>query len=254
MLLLFGGHAVLITRRKQRIKEKTRKLNEEFYRNRRRFLQRLDHELKNPLTAIRAGLTNISSETLNEYLARETAAVQSQALRISQLVADLRKLASLEEMTLDRAGINLPDLLEGIVEGINEGRDLGDRELLLITPSAPWPLPEIMGDTDLLLLAVHNLIDNALKFTDPGDTVEVRAHEEGNYVVIDVADTGRGIPNDEQDRIWEELYRGTQSHGVSGSGLGLPLVAAIVEKHGGKVSLLSKPGKGSVFSLYLPLP
>jgi len=254
LLILFGGHAVYLARKNRKTAESIQKLKDEFHRNRRRFLQRLDHELKNPLTAIRAGMTNICSETLSEYVSREAAAVQSQALRISELVADLRKIASLEDVVLDLSAVNLADLLEGIIEGINAGRDLGDRELLLITPSAPWPLPEINGDPDLLLLAVHNLIENALKFTDPGDIVEVRAHEEGDYVVIEVADTGRGILEAEQDRIWEELYRGTQSHGVPGSGLGLPLVKTIAEKHGGKVGLLSKPGQGSVFSLYLPLP
>lgn len=254
MLFLFGGHAFLIARRNRRTGKMLQDLKEMFYHNRRRFVQRLDHELKNPLTAIRAGMTNICSESLSDYVAREAAAVQSQALRISELVADLRKIASLEEMALDLTAVNLADLLKEIVEGIKEGRDLGGRDLLLITPSAPWPLPEVRGDPDLLLLAVHNLIDNALKFTQPGDTVEVRAHEEGKYVVIEVADTGWGIPPTEQGRVWEELYRGTQSHNVPGSGLGLPLVKSIVEKHGGKVGLLSKPGQGSVFSLFLPQP
>ena len=131
--------------------------------------------------------------------------------------------------------------------------DLEDRQLLLITPSAPWPIPEIQGDPDLLMLAVHNLIDNALKFTAPGDTVEIRAQEEGRNVVIEVADTGRGIPNDEQNRIWEELYRGRGSRNIPGSGLGLPLVKNIIKKHGGYVDLRSKPDQGSVFRLHLPL-
>lgn len=253
MLLLFGGHTLYLASRNRRTADMIQEINDNFYRNRRRFLQRLDHELKNPLTAIRAGLTNIRSEPLSDYLTSEANAVESQALRISQLVADLRKIATLEEMVLEKSAVNVAALLEEIVALVNAQKDLVDRELLLITPSAPWPLPEIQGDPDLLLLAVHNLIDNALKFTESGDTVEVRAHEEGRYVVIEVADTGRGIPDNEQTRVWEELYRGTQSHNVPGSGLGLPLVKAIVERHGGKVGLLSKPGQGSVFSIYLPL-
>ena len=253
LLIFASGHIALVSRSKRRMDQALLEVREDMDRNRRRFLQRLDHELKNPLTAIRAGLTNIRSEPLQEYPASEAAAVESQVLRISQLVADLRKVAALEEMVLERTPVDTASLLEEIVESVREQRDLAGRELLLVTPSAPWPLPEIRGDPDLLVLAVHNLIDNALKFTRPGDTVEVRAQEQGAYVSIEVADTGQGIPASEQIRVWEELYRGTQAQNVPGSGLGLSLVHAIVDMHGGYVDLLSKPDQGSVFSLFLPV-
>lgn len=253
LLGLFFFHFVMITRRNRESAAQWQSLKENQQIERRRFLQRLDHELKNPLTAIQAGITNICSEPLGDYVSREAEAVQSQVMRIGQLVADLRKIASLEEMTLDMTGVNVVELLEEVVDVIKNRNNLESRKLLLITPNAPWPIPEIKGDPDLLLLAVHNLIENALKFTDPGDTVEVRAHEEGQAVAIEIADTGTGIPIGEQDRVWEELYRGKKSHGVPGSGLGLPLVKAIVEKHSGEVSLRSKPDQGSVFSIHLPI-
>jgi two-component system OmpR family sensor kinase len=233
--------------------EEINQLQIAFQKNRRRFLGRLDHELKNPLTVIRAGLANISSELLNEYLTKEVSVIETQVLRISQLVADLRKMAYLEEKDPDLVQVNLVELLEEIIEVIRNRNDLNGRKLILIIPGAPWPLPEIEADPDLLLLAVHNLIENALKFTDPGDTIEIRAHEEGKHVVIEVADTGRGIPDNEQEKIWEELYRGTQSRGVPGSGLGLSLVKTIVEKHGGRVVLRSKLEQGSVFAVHLPV-
>ncbi len=238
---------------RDRHKTELQNLRTTYEENRRRFLGRLDHELKNPLTVIRAGLANISSEPLGDYVSNEVSVVEIQVLRISQLVADLRKVANLEEKAPDLMQINLVDLLEEIVEIIKNRNDLESRKLKLIIPGAPWPLPEIEADPDLLLLAVHNLVENALKFTDPGDTVEVRAHEEGRYLVIEVADTGRGIPAEEQDRVWEELYRGTHSRGVPGSGLGLSLVKAIVEKHGGRVFLRSKQEQGSVFGILLPI-
>ena len=220
--------------------------------DRRRFLQRLDHELKNPLTAIRAGLTNIESEPLDDYLTEEVSAVQAQVLRISRLVADLRKLAALEITPLETTPVNMVELLNEVISALDDQAEEEKRQLSLIIPNAPWPLPDVEGDPDLLLLAVHNLLDNAIKFTSPGDTIEVRAFDDGSEVVIEVADTGPGIPDDEIDRVWEELYRGEQARSVPGSGLGLPLIRAIVEKHGGTVGLRSRQDQGTIFSMRLP--
>jgi two-component system OmpR family sensor kinase len=111
----------------------------------------------------------------------------------------------------------------------------------------------VQGDPDLLFLAVHNLVINALKFSEAGDLVEVRANEQGSHVFIEVADTGCGIPNEEAPQIWDELYRGQSAHGTPGSGLGLALVRAIVERHCGQVEMRSRMGQGSVFTVRLPL-
>lgn len=220
--------------------------------DRRRFLQRLDHELKNPLTAIQAGLTNITTQPLDEYVYEEVSAVQDQVLRVSRLVSDLRKLAALEITSLEITTVNMADLLTEVISALDDRVISQDRRLSLILPNAPWPLPDVEGDPDLLLLAIHNLLDNAIKFTSRGDTIEVRAFDDGNEIVIEVADTGPGIPEQEIPRVWEELYRGEQARGVPGSGLGLPLVRAIIEKHGGIVGVRSKPDHGTVFIMRLP--
>jgi two-component system OmpR family sensor kinase len=83
--------------------------------------------------------------------------------------------------------------------------------------------------------------------------VEIRAFEDGNTLVIEVADTGPGIPDDELPYVWEELYRGQSARGVPGSGLGLALVRAVIERHSGRVNLRSRIGQGSVFTLRLPV-
>lgn len=220
--------------------------------DRRHFLQRLDHELKNPLTAIQAGLTNIACEPLEDYLANEVSAVQVQVLRISRLIADLRKLAALETTPLETIVVNMAELLTEVVSVVKDQAIMEDRQLTLILPNAPWPLSDVEGDPDLLLLAIHNLLDNAVKFTEQGDTIEVRAFDDGNDIVIEVADTGPGIPGTEVDRVWEELYRGEHMRSIPGSGLGLPLVRAIIEKHGGIVGLRSRPEQGTVFNVRLP--
>jgi two-component system, OmpR family, sensor kinase len=221
--------------------------------DRRRFLRRLDHELKNPLTAIRAGLANLAELPAGESHQQVLASVETQALRLSRLSADLRKLAELEVRLVEHSPVDIQVLLRDAFSMAQEQPAAADRHLHLSIPQAPWPLPKVRGDFDLLLLAVHNLLENAFKFTRPGDTLELRAFEDGSEIVIEVADTGPGIPEDEQPHVWEELYRGEAGRGVPGSGLGLALVRAIAERHNGRVSLRSRVGQGTVFSLRLPV-
>lgn len=244
--------ALIWNRPKKRYAAAIRDQHRQASEERRRFLQRLDHELKNPLTAIRAGLTNVTQQPLEPYAAEEVSAIQAQVLRISRLVADLRKLAALEITPLETTTVNMAELLTDVVSVLGDQAETEARRISLNVPNAPWPLPDIEGDPDLLLLAVHNLLDNAIKFTSPGDTIEVRAFDDGDDIVIEVADTGPGIPADEIEQVWEELYRGQQARGVPGSGLGLPLVRAIIEKHGGNIDLRSKPDQGTIFSVRLP--
>ena len=221
--------------------------------DRRRFLQRLDHELKNPLTAIRAGLANLAWLPSEEERQEALTSVETQTLRLSRLAADLRKLADLETRSLERTPVEVEALLREVTEVAQERLEAEQRHLNLSVPQAPWPLPSIQGDPDLLFLAVHNLVDNALKFTTPGDTVEIRAFEDDAAVVIEVADTGPGIPAEDVPHIWDELYRGPGARGIPGSGLGLALVRAITERHDGRVSLRSRPGQGTVFTMRLPI-
>src|SRR5512139_3511131 len=221
--------------------------------DRRRFVRRLDHELKNPLTAIRAGLANIAAADRPEARREALRSVEAQVLRIGRLTADLRKLAELETRTLEMSPVNLAEVLQQVVALAQEKPEAGDRRLTLTLPQAPWPLPPVRGDRDLLLLALHNLIDNALKFTRPGDTIEVRAFEDGSFVVVEVADTGPGIPVEELPHVWEELYRGEKARGVPGSGLGLPLVRAIVDQHRGHIVMRSLVNHGTVITLRLPV-
>jgi two-component system OmpR family sensor kinase len=220
---------------------------------RRRFLQRLDHELKNPLTAIRAGLANVVNGPATGTQREALASVEAQVLRLSRLTSDLRKLAELETRSLERVSVDVAELLQEAVTLAQEQSEAEARRLNLTLPQAPWPVPDILADWDLLFLATYNLLDNALKFTRPGDTVEVRAFEDGTSVVIEVADTGPGVPEDEVSRVWEELYRGQGARGIPGSGLGLALVRAIVERHGGQVKLRSRVGQGTVVTMRLPV-
>jgi two-component system OmpR family sensor kinase len=129
------------------------------------------------------------------------------------------------------------------------------REVSLLIPKVPSPFPMTTGDRDLLVLAVYNLIENALKFTSAEDSVEVRALEDGQSIVIEVADSGVGIPSEDLPKIFEELYRGTNARSTEGSGLGLALVNRIVALHNGRIYVRSSQvePRGTVFTMRLPV-
>lgn len=221
---------------------------EEAFQERRRFLSLLDHELKNPLTAIMAGLANLNAGDSSPTLK----SVENQVQQLSRLVTDLRKLSDLETRPMDMTMVDLPELIEDVFE-LSKSRVGDEKTITLSMPQAPWPLPELMADRDLLFLAVHNVIDNAIKFTENGDTIEIRASEDGNRVQIEVADTGPGIPAEELDQVWTELFRGKGARGIPGSGLGLALVQGIIRRHGGTVAIRSQLDKGTLITLSLPV-
>lgn len=232
----------------------------------RRFLLRLDHELKNPVTAIQAGLANLAgpdaATPLPEYTgdqalgdgsaARAVESIATQTRRLANLVADLRKLAELETRPLERTPVSLTALLEEVREAIGELPTSAQRRITFTLPQAPWPLGTVPGDRDLLFLALHNLLVNAVKFTRPGDAIEVRARDEDDQMVIEVADTGVGIPHDEVQQIWDELARGSAARGMPGMGLGLALVRVVVARHDGTVWVRSRAGHGTVVGVRLP--
>jgi signal transduction histidine kinase len=109
-----------------------------------------------------------------------------------------------------------------------------------------------LADRDRLRQAIANLVDNAIKYTPRGGRIEMRAERGAEATEIHVSDTGLGIPEHDLPRIFDRLYRGDQSRATRGLGLGLSLVRAYVEAQGGTVSVQSRPGQGSTFTIRLP--
>ncbi|MBN1450318.1 MAG: HAMP domain-containing histidine kinase [Anaerolineales bacterium] len=222
---------------------------------RRRFLRRLDHEIKNPLTALRTALVNVRESLLEDERQRATENAGRAVERLIRLLADLRKLSDLGERPLERLPVDVPELLQEMVDAAKSLPAYQGREVNLLISKVPSPFPPVTGDRDLLALAVYNLVENALKFTSGKEAVEVRALEDGKAIVIEVADSGPGIPSDELSKIFEELYRGLNARGIEGSGLGLALVQRIVELHDGQIQVRSRQDepRGTVFTLRLPV-
>jgi two-component system, OmpR family, sensor kinase len=152
--------------------------------------------------------------------------------------------------TIERLPINVKQLVEDVYAAAEEDPAAEDRRMILKLPS--YALSSIEGDRDLLQLAIYNLLDNAIKFTHSGDRIELEVYQEGNRIVIEVSDSGRGIPEEDLPHVWEELYRSQSVHGIPGSGLGLALVKAIVEKHDGDVEIHSEPGESTTVRIDVP--
>ncbi len=218
--------------------------------NHRQFLSRLDHELKNPVTAIRAAIAAVDAERSGQLRTAD-----EQAARLATVVGDLRKLSELRTGTLERESVDLVVLIEDAVSALRgELSVLGEqRDIRVHLPEAPWRIPAITADPDLLYIALHNLLANARKFSTNGDLIEVRASDTDGHVEIDVADTGCGIPEPDLPLVWEELARGTNARAVPGSGLGLSMVRTVVERHGGSVAIRSRPGEGTSVQMRLPV-
>jgi two-component system OmpR family sensor kinase len=219
-----------------------------------RFLRRLDHELKNPLTAMRLGLANAAADGLSPAAESSVRSVEEQVARLARITGDLRKLADIEARPLERVPVDIGAMLEDAGEAVRDLPGGAEREVSVSVPKVPWPLPHPPGDPDLLGLALENLVGNAVKYSLPGSRIELRAFEEDGYVVVEVADTGQGIPADELPYVWGELVRGSDARGTPGSGLGLALVHAVVERHGGRCHIRSVPASGTVVRLRLPVP
>ncbi|WP_223628862.1 sensor histidine kinase KdpD [Microbacterium sp. EST19A] len=213
-----------------------------------RFLARLDHELKNPLTAIRA--TAVAAPDSGQSPAWRT--VDAQATKLSTLVRDLRKLADLETRPLELELVDVEHLIAEAITALRQQDPAAGARLEFSVTRVPWAVPPLTADVDLLSLAIDNVLGNAAKYSSAGP-IEVRLREQDGWAVIDVADAGRGIPANEVSQVFDELARAQNARDVAGSGIGLTLVATVMRQHGGDVSIRSVEGSGTLVTLRLPI-
>ena len=251
LLLLYYWDVRTTRQAKAMILESRREMEQD----RRNFLRRLDHEIKNPLQGLRAALVNMQETQAANERQHAVENAGRAVTRLSRLLADLRKLSDLGERPIERASAVVPDLLQDAVDAARVLPTFEGRDISLFIPKVPSPFPSVVGDRDLLVLAVYNLIENALKFTAVGDSIELRAAEDGQAIVIEVADSGVGIPPEDVPKIFDELYRGSNARSTEGSGLGLALVKRIVALHNGQVYVRSSQAepRGTVFTIRLPV-
>ncbi|MGP3918347.1 sensor histidine kinase [Nonomuraea sp. 10N515B] len=217
----------------------------------RRFLADASHELRTPLTSVRgfAELHRRGGGDADEAMRR----IEDEAARMGVLVNDLLTLAQLdEERPLDRHPV---DLLEVAADTIRDARvRVPERQVRLGGFGGPLAPVSIVGDEARLRQVAANLIGNALCHTPPDAAITVKVGRSDGMAVLEVADTGPGIPPEHVPHLFDRLYRVGQgrSRADGGAGLGLAIVSAIVRTHGGRVELDTAPGKGAAFRVFLP--
>ncbi|MCL2647450.1 MAG: ATP-binding protein [Phycisphaerales bacterium] len=225
------------------------------------FVANASHELRTPLASIRAAVETIQSAddlTENETIRRCVDIINSHTLRLQLIITDLLDLSRTEDpRALVRADmVNLPSLCE-LVMSMYAG-NAAEKHILLRAELAP-NARSIRGDERLLVLMLKNLIDNAVKFTASG-TITIRSYLSESSptgdVVLEVQDTGCGIPLEDQQRVFERFYTVNRSRGGAdrGTGLGLAIVKHSVAAMGGQVALLSELNKGTTIRCSFPQP
>jgi len=242
---------VFIRWHRQQLENVRERERSQYLKDHKRFLQRLDHEIKNPLTTLQLGLVNILNiEGLQESERQSLERMQTQIDRLRQLVMDLRSLTELEDRMVERSRLEVEPLVRSAVEAVTES---SNREIEVSVQQVPWPVGSIVGDMDLLTIALSNLLNNAIKFTPEHGHIRVQITDNGQSAVIEVADNGIGIPSSEVPHVFDELFRASNTQRMMGSGMGLALVHRIVELHDGGITVRSREEFGTSITVNLPL-
>jgi two-component system sensor histidine kinase BaeS len=206
------------------------------------------HELRTPIAVLQAGHEALL-DGVTEPTPEQLASLRDEVLRLARMVGDLQTLAAADaaalQLTLSRQD------LAGIAAGAADSL-AGRFETAGIALDRQFTPVEVLADPGWLHQVITNLLTNALKFTPAGGRVTVLAGPSGASAVLQVSDTGAGIPADELPRIFDRFWRGRAAAHVSGSGLGLAVAGELARAHGGRLDVRSEPGHGAQLTLTLP--
>ena len=215
-------------------------------------LDSITHELRTPLTAIKASATTLLSTNDIEPADRREmlAVIDEESDRLNHLIAQAVQMVQLDshEIHMDLGAQAVPELIENARRACSSALDGHPVDVRL-----HQRLPKVLADASWVERVLCNLLDNAAKYSPPGQPITVSAEQRADMVAISVADRGVGIEPLEQELIFDKFYRGqSQRYRVSGTGMGLAICRAIVEAHHGTISVVSQPEHGSVFTFTLP--
>ncbi|WP_433214755.1 ATP-binding protein [Dactylosporangium sp. CS-047395] len=222
------------------------------------FVATVSHELRTPLTSIR-GYTEILNDSdataLGPTERKIVGIIDRNGRRLLDLIEDLLTFSRIESgtLTLNPGPVRLRGLVDAACEAIRPAMESAGLRLAV---DVDEHIPVVQGDAEQLERVVLNLLDNAVKFSDPAGTVTITGRERDGEVVLWVRDTGCGIPDGEQGMIFQRFFRtaDAQKRAIKGSGLGLAIAKAIVEAHGGWIALESIEGSGTTVGFGLPTP
>jgi len=217
----------------------------------RQFVADASHELRTPVTSIRgyAELFRRGAGDRPADLANVMRRIEQEGARMGDLVEELLLLARLDQgQPLERQPVELSAVVDAAVDG---GRAADPERAINVESQSPLV---VLGSESRLRRVVDNLLTNARVHTPAGTPIRVRLAAEDDEVVLEVADSGPGVPAEEADRIFERFYRtdGSRTRSQGGVGLGLAIVRSVVEAHAGVVGYRARPGGGSIFRVVLP--
>jgi two-component system, OmpR family, phosphate regulon sensor histidine kinase PhoR len=221
------------------------------------FVANVSHELRTPLTAIKGFAETLLAGALQDEKnsRRFVEIIRDHSARLSRLTDDLMKLSRIEagKLPLDLGPVDLNEIIS-LEEG--PAQAAADRKgiRLAVERSSAHPA-QVQGDVGLLREVLRNLLDNAIQYTPSGGQIAVNVKSNGNFAVVTISDTGIGIPQAEQSRIFERFYRvdDARSREAGGTGLGLAIAKHVVESHGGRIWVESAVGEGSKFYFSVPI-
>ncbi len=219
---------------------------------RRDFVANISHELKTPVGALVLLAETLSGEGDVAVARRLSEQMMHEAFRVARTIDDLLELSRIEaDPEARHADLPADPLIEAAIDRVMGAA--AQREISIEHVPASSDLT-VVGDRRQLVSAIYNLLDNAVKYSDPGSSVVVRSGERGQTVDISITDSGVGIPRRDLERVFERFYRvdRARSRVTGGTGLGLAIVRHVAENHAGTVSVRSTEGEGSTFTLNLP--
>ena len=254
--VLMSGRDITDTVRVERALRERAEALEQADRVKADFIANISYELRTPLNAI-IGFTEILNNQyfgqLNQRQVEYTEGVLEASQHLLTLINDILDLAVIEagRMVLDIEPVSIKGVVDSVVQITGEWAR--GQELQLET-DVPADIGLIQADERRLKHALFNLVGNAIKFTPAGGRIGVAARRVGQQVALSVEDTGLGIPEEDANRVFDTFVRGKDKHGrPAGAGLGLALVRSLIELHGGRVEMQSKPGVGTKVTCWLPL-
>ena len=208
----------------------------------------LAHELRTPIAILQAGHEALL-DGVAEPTPAELASLRDEVLRLARMVADLQTLAAADAAALHlaRRRCDLADIAATAADSFSRRVEAADITLDRRLSSAP-----VLADPHWIHQVITNLLTNALKFTPPGGRVTIDTRQAGPDAILEVTDTGTGIPAGELPHIFDRFWRGQHAAQTSGSGIGLTIAAELARAHGGHLAASSQPGQGTQMTLTLP--